>query len=1287
MRKRRLRKVQALLCTVLCLASLVTTAQVTTTFNAGPDWKDVTLIRGSSIDMQHPQPQSDTYYGNYDQLAATYWSNAADRGKRSLIRINIAHLIPSGTVLQSAKLVLKSLSISGGYGEKGNSGSNATYLQRVTQAWTTPTWNTQPTTTTTGQIAIPAWTSGGNGVVEVDVTAMLQDMLNNPTTNFGFMLRLQNENGPTARNFASCDYSTAASRPKLVVVTAQPIPALPERDYIFGSLDQTPISSGILTDFGFDLVDPTLYDGVIRTNNEMTIDSWRALYAEFLSATINPSSNLKSLKVINDTLDTKWRSTIQDDDRIIDVPVQFVRYQSLVANASPSMITINSNQLYDVPGRTQQPYTTKYAFAAAPTMTYDVDGKVNFRFPSSVFINSSDKTMSGFSVDFDDGLGYRSVTLNSLVNVLYPSAGTKTLRFKFTVNGGTIYYSHAKFQVYSAGTAQARYASTAGRAFKFPRASDNRCQEPTFPNPEQYQGIAAGAKVTVSYGEVGSRPDLVCNPQFIRPLIVIEGFDVSKFSAFGVDNWDFKEFVRTDRNGGIASPTSEGDDLNGKLSTEGYDLIFIDFNDGTGDIIRNAYLVENIIQWVNAHKINNPHTGLRERNVVLGQSMGGLIGRYAVCDMEKRKIANSSYASHEVRLLVTQDSPHRGANVPVGFQSLINKLAPKSLGSIGLVTYGATGLIIGSQMEIQDVVPALKQAKQLLNEPATKQMLIIQDGQTNSFLTGDYRSMITFNSGYAPTFISHAIANGSECGQPQIINSSEELFYANASLFVNPLLFTAAADILTTSATIPPVNRGLGSLTEVPFHLLVPFTGKTWKTNISVNSTNLSGSGEVFKGKLAVEKKILLLIPLNITMFDESTTVSNIGHWDSQPGGFYNLQSKRAKISGENIDAYPIVEAKLTVRVGKLFNFVPTVSALDISTTPLTSAAITSVYTNGSNTTYPSRFSNFKTQERDMGDNVLYGSRYNSRHVKFSRTSTTWLLNVLRGNNPIVTCTYSCNGGSGATMSGPVQVCASPVVYTVSNVPPGAQIFWGYSGKITLPPNSNGSSVTATPTGVDGTALVTATFVTPNCGTTATSKSLIVGNPAWPRESTNNDGSPSYVNIGPNPTVAVGEQVTIFWNDYPAKTQPITVTSQGNVSSSGPGYVAVTYPMAGTYTVAAETVGPCGWIQANQVVTVYSGFARIAGSDFGYYPNPASDNLTITLLTESENLAGNDLSSQSTKRTMTVILKDPTGNTLLSSAIDGSTIALDTSSLPNGIYYLTLIQDGREFTERIVIKH
>jgi alpha-beta hydrolase superfamily lysophospholipase len=71
-----------------------------------------------------------------------------------------------------------------------------------------------------------------------------------------------------------------------------------------------------------------------------------------------------------------------------------------------------------------------------------------------------------------------------------------------------------------------------------------------------------------------------------------------------------------------------------------YDIIYVDWGIGTDYIQNNAELLKKAIRWVNQNKIGS------EKNVVLGQSMGGLIARYALKDMEdngKTTIQNYSF--------------------------------------------------------------------------------------------------------------------------------------------------------------------------------------------------------------------------------------------------------------------------------------------------------------------------------------------------------------------------------------------------------------------------------------------------------------------------------------------------------------------------------------------------------------------------------------------------------------------------------------------------------------------
>jgi alpha-tubulin suppressor-like RCC1 family protein len=97
--------------------------------------------------------------------------------------------------------------------------SNASYLERITTSWTESevTYNTQPATSTTNRIILPDANTYDQNYLDIDVTAMVKDMVNNPAGSFGFMLRLVNELKYSRMAFCSREHTDSARHPKLVI--------------------------------------------------------------------------------------------------------------------------------------------------------------------------------------------------------------------------------------------------------------------------------------------------------------------------------------------------------------------------------------------------------------------------------------------------------------------------------------------------------------------------------------------------------------------------------------------------------------------------------------------------------------------------------------------------------------------------------------------------------------------------------------------------------------------------------------------------------------------------------------------------------------------------------------------------------------------------------------------------------------------------------------------------------------------------------------------------------------
>jgi hypothetical protein len=149
---------------------------------------------------------------------ATAWSNS---GNLSIIRalMKFDFLLPNNAVISSAKLSLYHFNSTSNVGHSTQSGSNAAVLSKITSAWneTTVCWNNQPATTTINQVILPASVSDSQDYANIDITNMVIDFNNNPTTNYGLMFKLLDESYYRSMLFASKNCTDVSKQPKLTI--------------------------------------------------------------------------------------------------------------------------------------------------------------------------------------------------------------------------------------------------------------------------------------------------------------------------------------------------------------------------------------------------------------------------------------------------------------------------------------------------------------------------------------------------------------------------------------------------------------------------------------------------------------------------------------------------------------------------------------------------------------------------------------------------------------------------------------------------------------------------------------------------------------------------------------------------------------------------------------------------------------------------------------------------------------------------------------------------------------
>lgn len=796
-----------------------------------------------------------------------------------------------------------------------------------------------------------------------------------------------------------------------------------ELDAIFQYVDKSQVPTGYLEEYGAGFVPLRSFNGLLTDSNRFNFDSWQLIYGQIRASKIYGTTALPSLTMATNNIKTAGNHAAN----MFAVPLLLMDYGVLNPYAvQQNLFTVNNDQIFDVANRTQSPYQQKVLFGATPAVNYSNTGTVQVLFKPDLFYTNTGKSISTVHVDFNDQNGYVQVSLNTAFTKTYTDTGYKRWKIKLTCTDNSVYECYTDFQVtviVTASNVPARYGDN-------PDILELPFNAVLGPGPWAH----SGGKVTVWYSRKGTERTLN------KPFIIVEGYDASEVAPSLKKPLNYRELLNLIRN------QPSGYDFIGNLDDiAGYDLVFLDFNNGTDNLQRNAALFKEVLAWVNQTKAGNPNP---EPNVVLGLSMGGMITRYALADLTKQNIATGT------RLLISHDSPHQGANTPLGLQYMTRFLA--SRGGIG-----------GFLLNELDVV---KQGNDLLDEPATEQLLIYKaTGPTtytaNTFLNTTYRNMITFTaSDPQPAYRFIAIASGSECGVP-LFAAGEDIVNVNGATFAGLPFFPYAAGEIRLSARIKSL----------------PASGQ---------STNIA--------HLEIKRTISLFFGLiNRTKILESFDVfspSGALPWDGAPGGTVDV----AKKLGDNNSRNLIVPLGLSVTAASItvqekVSFVPITSALDITT--VNAESLTAKYVGGISPGNPSRAENFKAQEQYT--DVNQPLQYNKDHRFFTAKNAEWLFNEMQGITPNnLNCSNNCQ--LDFTMIANQTLCTNHT-YSISPVIPGTIITWSVypnDGTVTFIPNAATVDVDLSSATAGITYTLTAT-VTGNCNFGSVSTQFSVPASSW----------------------------------------------------------------------------------------------------------------------------------------------------------------------------------------------
>jgi hypothetical protein len=372
---------------------------------------------------------------------------------------------------------------------------------------------------------------------------------------------------------------------------------------ILQDLGPEEVPSGILYDRVLSLSHAEFYDGA-RSARPASLGEWRQAFSEMRRASVTPPP-----WPAPDALAARNRAMAAKG--AVPIAIMNFRYERIRQDA------LDTGALVERAGRLVagkgQALVSSRLFAAAPMEAHTYrGGEVSFSLEREDYFTNDPSEVRGLDIDFDDGAGFTAMALGSRRAVHYAETGRKTIRLRLTLTNGAELYGASYFDVL---------------ALRTPAPNDTLHVTAAIP----YLG-AQGAGDAYLYLADG-------HSALTNPVVVLEGFDPGNTM-----NWD--ELYNL-LNREMLLETLRGD---------GYDAVVFNYTDGGDYIQRNAFAAVELLQEVRAA------IGPDGTMAMIGASMGGLVGRYALTYMETQGL------THGVRTFISFDSPQTGANIPLGMQ-------------------------------------------------------------------------------------------------------------------------------------------------------------------------------------------------------------------------------------------------------------------------------------------------------------------------------------------------------------------------------------------------------------------------------------------------------------------------------------------------------------------------------------------------------------------------------------------------------------------------------------------
>lgn len=220
---------------------------------------------------------------------------------------------------------------------------------------------------------------------------------------------------------------------------------------VFQGLNKSKVPYKVLLDYAMEFTNVPAYNGTLTDSTYVDANILGNIYKTlFMGKVTTNTQYFPKLEDIASNWVIQRQNYNQTDKSTLVLAGLYYKYAQLNPNGlSGNKIIVSNNKYYDkyINGVWQNPYQTKQTIAfASPVNTYN-KRYFGVILPQNLLLSNSEDTIQNIQVNFNDGSGYKTLTINQKAFVNYAQNGNYDWTFKTTLTNGAILYSRTKIKI------------------------------------------------------------------------------------------------------------------------------------------------------------------------------------------------------------------------------------------------------------------------------------------------------------------------------------------------------------------------------------------------------------------------------------------------------------------------------------------------------------------------------------------------------------------------------------------------------------------------------------------------------------------------------------------------------------------------------------------------------------------------------------------------------------------------------------------------------------------------